>query len=95
MVNPNVTGPKDGNGIAISECPPSIMRRGASNHSIASGLAIMDMDTMDDDIGDELDGNAGTKGNVDIGATTIDGLEAVHDEFLLEGNHHVPLEHDP
>lgn len=55
----------------------------------------MDMDTMDDDIGDELDGNAGTKGNVDIGATTIDGLEAVHDEFLLEGDHHVPLEHDP
>lgn len=71
------------------------MGRGATNHSIPSWLAIMDMDTMDDDIGDKLNSNAGSKGNMNIGATTINSLEAVHDEFLLQSDHHVSLEHDP
>lgn len=95
VVNPNVTRPKDGNGIAISHGPPSKMGGGTANHSIASRLTIMDMDAMDDDIGDELDGNAGSISNVNVEATTINGFEAVHNEFLFEGDHHVSLEHNP
>ena len=55
----------------------------------------MYVEAVNYDIGDKLDGDASPIGNVDIGTTSIDGLEAVHDELLLEGNHHVPLEHNP
>jgi hypothetical protein len=55
----------------------------------------MYVETMNYDICDKLDGDASPIGNVNIGSTSIDGLEAVHDELLLEGNHHVPLEHNP
>lgn len=71
------------------------MARRATNHCVPCGLTIMDVETVNYDVCDELDGDASPVGNVNIGSTSIDGLEAVHDELLLEGNHHVPLEHNP
>lgn len=50
---------------------------------------------MDDHIRHELDRDASSKRDVNIGTAAIDGLEAVHDEFLLQRDHHVSLEHDP
>lgn len=50
---------------------------------------------MDDDVGDELDGDAGAVGDMDVDTVPVDGLEIVRDEFLLKGDHYVPLEHDP
>jgi hypothetical protein len=55
----------------------------------------VDVEPVDDDVGDVLDGDAGTIGDVHVGATSVDGLEAVHDELLLERDDHVPLEDDP
>lgn len=55
----------------------------------------MNVNSMDDDIGHILNGYACTIGNVDIDPTSIYGLEAVHDQLLLEGDHHIALEHDP
>ena len=37
---------------------------------------------MDDHVGDELYGDARTISDVDVHAAAVDGLEAVHDEFL-------------
>ena len=71
------------------------MARRATNHRVACALTIMYMETVNYDIRDKLDGDASPVGNVDIGSTSIYGLEAVHDKLLLEGNHHVPLEHNP
>lgn len=83
MINPNMTRAKDGDPISISKGPPTIMRRRAPNHGVPSHLAVMNMQPMDDHVGDELDGDARTISDVDVHAAAVDGLEAVHDEFLL------------
>lgn len=95
MVHPDMARTKDGNCIPISHGSPSIMGRRTANHSISSGFAVMDVEPMDDDIGDILDGNTGSVGNVDISATSINCLEAVHDKLLLKCDHHVLLKSDP
>lgn len=95
MVYPNMTRTKNRNSITISHCPPTIMGRRAADQGIASGLAVMNMNTMNDNVGDELNGNASTISNVDVGAAAIDGLEAVQDEFLSESDDHVMIEDDP
>lgn len=50
---------------------------------------------MNDDVSHKLDCDAGSIGYVNVGPTTINGLEAVHDQFLLQLNHHIPLEDNP
>ena len=55
----------------------------------------MNMEAMYDDISDILDGNACTIGNVDVDSSGVNGLEAVHQELLLESDDHVSLEDDP
>lgn len=55
----------------------------------------MDMETMDDHIGNKLDGDASPISDVDIHSTGINCLETVHYQFLLQFDHHVSLEHDP
>lgn len=83
MINPNVTRAKDGDPIAISKSPPPIMRGRAPNHCVTSYLAVVNMQPVDDHVGDELYGDARTISDVDVHAAAVDGLEAVHDEFLL------------
>lgn len=95
MINPDVAGIEDGDSISISHGPPSVMRRRVTNHGVAGRLAVMDMEAVDDDIGDELDSDACAISNVDVDATAIDGLKAVHEELLFESDDHVPFEHDP
>nr|GMD67845.1 hypothetical protein CR513_45203 [Ipomoea batatas] len=62
---------------------------------ISHGFAVMNVQSMDDDIGNELDCDARPISNVDVGSTGINGLEAVHDELLLQLYNHVTLEHNP
>lgn len=50
---------------------------------------------MNDDISNKLNRDTRSVGNVDIGATTINGLEAVHDQFLFQLNDHVSFEDNP
>jgi len=95
VIDPYVACSKNGDTISVSHSSPPVMARRATNHRIACTLTIMYMETMNYDIRDKLDGDASPVGNVDIGSTSIYGLEAVHDKLLLEGNHHVPLEHNP
>jgi hypothetical protein len=55
----------------------------------------MNVKTMNDDIGDKLDGDASTIGYMDVGATGINGLETIHDQLLFQLYHHIPFEHNP
>lgn len=95
VVDPHMARTKDGYGITIGHGPPTIVSRRATNHCIPSWLAVMNVDSMDDDVRHVLDGDARAIGDVHIGPASVDGLEAVHDQFLLEGDHHVALEYNP
>lgn len=56
---------------------------------------MVDVDVVDDDIGDVLDGDAAAAGDVDVGAAAVDGFEAIHDEFVFEPYGHVGGEDYP
>lgn len=95
MINPDMTRPENGYGVTIGHSPPAIMSWRAPDHGIASGLAVMDVKTMNNNVGDVLNGDASSICNVDIGTAAVDGLEAVHDQLLLQHYDHVPLEDNP
>jgi hypothetical protein len=50
---------------------------------------------MDDHVRDELESQASSSGDVDVEASAIDGLEAGHDQLILELDVHVLCEVDP
>lgn len=95
MVHPDVAGAEDGHSISVGHGAPPIVAGRAAHHGVPRGLAVVDVEPVDDDVGDVLDGDAGAIGDVHVGAASVDGLEAVHDELLLERDDHVPLEDDP
>jgi len=95
VVHPNVAGAEDGHSIAVGNGAPPVVAGRAAHHGVPCGLAVVDVEPVDDDVGDILDGDAGAVGDVHVGAASVDGLEAVHDELLLERDHHIPLEDDP
>lgn len=95
MVHPDVACAKDGHTITVGHGAPPIVAWRAAHHGVPCGLAVVDVEPVDDDVGDVLDGDTGTIGDVHVGSSSVDGLEAVHDEFLLERDDHVPLEDDP
>lgn len=95
MVHPDIMGAKDVDCISIRFPSPSGMGRGASHIGRTRGLAIMDVDTMDDNVVHKLQCEASPPGDVNVVAPAVDGLEAVHDELLLELNVHVAGEGDP
>lgn len=55
----------------------------------------MNVKTVNDHIGHKLDSDATSISNVHIRPTTINGLEAIDNQFLFQLNHHVPLENNP
>lgn len=71
------------------------MRRGATDHGVAGGLAVVYVKSVDYNIGNELYSNARSVGYVNIGAASVDCFEAVHDEFLFQCYDHVTFENDP
>lgn len=95
MVDPNIGGAFDVNGIAIAgatEC--SKIGRG-EDMMRARGENVMDINSMDNDVGDPLDGNLGGAHEVDFCTTTVYGLVARHNEFALKLDSHVLSEDDP
>lgn len=56
---------------------------------------MVDMDVVNDDIGDVLEGDAATASDVDVGTTAIEGFVGVEDEFFGEVDDHVGGEDDP
>ena len=71
------------------------MGRGGGDVGVAGGLAVVDVDVVDDDVGDVLEGDAASAGDVDGVAAAVDGLEGVDDELGFEFDCHVGGEGDP
>ena len=95
MIDPDIARTKDGNAISITLSPQPIMCLGISDHSTPMNLNVVDLNSMDDDVADKLDGDASTTGNVDLNASSINGLIAGHDELLLEFDHHAAFKDNP
>lgn len=95
MVNPNVLTSKDGHPIAVRYSPPPGMLRRVSDIAIASLLTVMYVNAMNDDVGGIMNGYAWSISNVNTCTSTINSLERVHDQLLLQLNHHVSFEYNP
>lgn len=95
MINPNMTRSKNRNRVTVRHRPPTIMRRRASHHSVTRPPTIMYINPMDDDVRHILDRDTRASRDRDVHASSVDRLEAVHDQLLFQGDHHVAFEHDP
>lgn len=59
------------------------------------GLAVVDADVVDYDVGDGPEGEAGAVGDVDVGSATVDGFEGADEELGGECDFHGGGEGDP
>lgn len=95
VVDPDVLGPEYRDPVAVGLRTVPVVRRARPHVGIARGVAVVDVDVVDDDVGDVLEGDAPAPGDVDVGAAAVEGLEAVEDEFLGEADEHVGGEDYP
>lgn len=95
VVNPYVLAVEDRHAVTVRHCPHPVVPGGVPYHGVAALLAVVDVDAVDDDVGGVVDGDARPVADVDAGSSPVDGLEGVHDQLVLEPDHHVPLEYDP
>lgn len=95
VVNPNCAWSKDGNPISITLGSKPIMCGGAPNICISRRFTVVDMNSMNDNIGHILNCNASSICYMNIGTSTINSLITVHDKLLLELNNHIFLENNP
>ena len=95
VVHPNMASPEYGHPIPVWYRPPPVMVGGVPHIGVASLLAVVYVEAMNDNVGHVLDSNARPSRNVDAGASAVDGLERVHDQLFLQFDHHIPLENDP
>lgn len=95
VVDPDVVGAKYRHcGTSVRSSLP-VMRGRASDHRRSGTFAVVDVHAMNDDAMHILHSQASTAGDMDVVASTIDGLVTVDHEFLFERDHHVAGEDDP
>lgn len=56
---------------------------------------MVDVNIVNDNIGDILQSNAATTHYVHIGSTSIKSLEAIENELLRQSNQHITWKHNP
>lgn len=95
VVDPDLPRAVDGDPVAVGSPAPADVGGAGGNVGVAGGLAVVDVDVVDDDVGDVLEGDAAVADDVDVGAAAVDGLEAVHDKLVLELDGRVGGEDDP
>lgn len=95
VVDPDLPGAEDGDAVAVRSAPPPNVSWAGAYVGVPRGRAVVDVDVVDDDVGDVLERDAAVAGDVDVGAATVDGFEAVEDELVLQVYGHVGGEHDP
>ena len=71
------------------------MTWGGPNIAVPTLLAIMYVDSMDDDVCNIVYGDAWSISNMDARTPAVDRLVRVHDQLLLKLDDHVPGEDDP
>ena len=95
VIHPDWSRRNDVNPISISLTSKSIMCGWAPHICISRRFAVVDMDSMNDDVIHILYCNASSVGNMDFGSSTVNSLVAVHEQLLLQLNIHIFLENDP
>ncbi len=95
VIDPDIIGSEDVD--AISVCGSSVpdMLRSAAYRGRSRRNAIVNVDPVHDDVGNELDRQASTSCYVYVRAPSVQGLETVHHQLLFQLDQHVLLEDDP
>ena len=95
MVDPYMLPIEYGHPITIRHSPMTRMVRRVSDVSTPSLLTVMDMETMYDNVSDIMYGNAWPSSDMNASPPTINSLEGVHHQLLLQLDDHVTVEDDP
>lgn len=95
MINPNVGGTKDGNGVAVGAATAAGMRGSIPHRAGIPGLTIVHTNSMYDYIGHPLNRNARPISNLHFRPSPINGLIAIHHKLILQRNHHIPSKRNP
>lgn len=95
MVDPDFTSAKERDAVAVGFTTPPDVGRAGGDVSVTRGFAVVDVNVVDDNVGDVLERYASTAGDVDVEPTTVDCLEAVDDELDFQLDGHVGGEDDP
>ncbi|VFQ92588.1 unnamed protein product [Cuscuta campestris] len=95
VVDPDV--PRASYGYPVSVRLASVLRAcwARAYHSVPRGLAVGDLDVVNNHIGDVRQGQAPVSGDEQVGAAAVDGLVAVEDQLMFQRDRHVAGEHDP
>lgn len=83
MINPNMLRIKDGHTITVRLSPkPRVMWR-VSNVGVPRGLAIMNVNTMDNNVTNIVYSNASPISNVNTSTPSINCLEGIHQKLFF------------
>lgn len=95
VVDPHMRGREHSNGVPIGASPETHVADRAHDHPFLPGPTVPDPDPVHDHVTHALNRQARPVPDLDPRSPSVDGLEAVHDQLVLEPYHHVPREHDP
>ena len=83
MVDPDLPRAKNRNPITVRFASPPYVRWTGSYVGVPGGSAVVDVDVVDDDVGDVLERDAAVAGDVDVGSAAVQGLVAVEYELVF------------
>ena len=95
VVDPQEGRAVDVDGVAVTLSPLALVDKAVPDYATVARDDVVDVESVDNYIGDELDGDACTEGDADVGPTAVNGLVGGHDKLLPELDDHVALEDDP
>lgn len=95
VIHPYLLRAEYGDPVTVRLAPVPDVGRRRGDHRVPRGLAVVDVDVVDDDVGHVLEREAAVAGDFDVGAAAVDGFVAVDDELVFELDEHVGGEGDP
>lgn len=82
VVDPDIFWSENGDAVAVGFAAVSVVGGAGSNVRVAGRDAVVDVDVVDDDISDELEGDTAAADDMHVGTTAVEGFVAVEDELL-------------
>lgn len=95
MIHPHIICIQDVNGIAIRHSTPDQIRRRRPDGCGTRRAHVVDVEAVNDDMGDALNIDLGSSRDVHGGSMAIDSLEACHQQLRLQLDVHAIGEDDP
>ncbi|WVZ13942.1 hypothetical protein V8G54_011508 [Vigna mungo] len=95
MIDPHVGGSEEGDGITITPRSQSNVVVGVPDHATLLRHNVLNANAVDDDVVHELNGEATTVPDLNVGTTTVDGLIGGNEKLLLQSDDHAAFEDDP